>query len=131
MDENSLKVLLARGLSVEQIGRRFQRDPSTVAYWMRKYGLVARNREKYAPKGGIDRGVLEGLVDEGKFHHLDPSEKRLEDNCAGATISLAALRLEAAKCVVLCSNCHAQVEGGIASLPIEWEEPTHPARVPG
>jgi transposase len=39
MDENSLKVLLARGLSVEQIGRRFQRDPSTVAYWMRKYGL--------------------------------------------------------------------------------------------
>jgi hypothetical protein len=51
MDENSLKVLLARGLSVEQIGRRFQRDPSTVAYWMRKYGLVAPNREKYAPKG--------------------------------------------------------------------------------
>jgi hypothetical protein len=66
-----------------------------------------------------------------QFHHLDPSEKRLEINCVGATISLAALRLEAAKCVVLCSNCHAEVEGGIASLPIEWEKPTHPARVPG
>jgi transposase len=39
MDEDSLKVLLAQGLSVEEIGRLFQRDASTIAYWLRKYGL--------------------------------------------------------------------------------------------
>ncbi len=26
------------------------------------------------------------------------------------------LRAEAGKCVLLCSNCHAEVEGGVASL---------------
>jgi transposase-like protein len=44
MDEDSLKVLLARGLSVEEIGRRYERNASTVAYWMRKYGLEASDR---------------------------------------------------------------------------------------
>ena len=51
MDEDSLKLLLARGLSVERIAKRFDRDASTVSYWMRKYGLEAPNREKYAAKG--------------------------------------------------------------------------------
>jgi hypothetical protein len=41
----------------------------------------------------------------------------MEINCAGATMSLAAVRGEAARCVVLCSNCHAEVESGIASIP--------------
>lgn len=226
MDEDSLKLLLAQGASVEEIGRRFGRDASTVAYWMRKYGLKTPNREKYASKGGIERERLRQLVDEGQsiaeiaesvglskgtvrhwlrkhglvtqgntrrneaaaarragmlvirrecnahgvtefvvegrgyyrckrcrqervarhrrglketlvaeaggacaicgydhylgalhFHHLDRAEKRLEINCAGATLSLASLRLEAAKCVLLCSNCHAEVESGIASIP--------------
>jgi hypothetical protein len=27
------------------------------------------------------------------------------------------MREEAAKCVLLCANCHAEVEGGAASLP--------------
>jgi ribosomal protein L30E len=44
-------------------------------------------------------------------------QKRIEINSSGATPSLAALRLEAAKCVVLCSNCRAEVETGIASIP--------------
>ena len=62
MDENSLKLLLAQGVSVEEIGRRFDRHPSTVAYWMGKFGLEAPNREKHAAKGGIDRERLEGMV---------------------------------------------------------------------
>ena len=62
MDEDGLKVLLARGVSVEQIARRFQKDPSTVSYWMAKYGLEAPNREKHAAKGGIPRERLEELV---------------------------------------------------------------------
>jgi len=66
MDEDSLKVLLARGLSVEQIAERFDRDPSTVSYWMKKYGLEAPNRDRYAAKGGIEREVLAALVADGK-----------------------------------------------------------------
>ena len=35
----------------------------------------------------------------------------------GVTRSLAAARAEARKCVLLCSNCHAEVEAGTAHLP--------------
>jgi transposase len=44
------------------------------------------------------------------FHHVDPAEKRLEINARGAALSLETLRAEARKCVLLCSNCHAEVE---------------------
>jgi transposase len=46
------------------------------------------------------------------FHHLDPAQKRLEINARGVALSLDTLRAEARKCVLLCSNCHAEVEGG-------------------
>ena len=46
------------------------------------------------------------------FHHLDPAEKRLELNARGVALPLDTLRAEARKCVLLCSNCHAEVEEG-------------------
>lgn len=36
------------------------------------------------------------------------------------TLSLADVRAEAAKCVLLCSNCHAEVEGGVRELVVEF-----------
>ena len=65
MDRDSLTTLLARGLSVEQIAQRYGKHPSTVSYWMAKYGLEAPNREKHAPKGGIAREQLVELIDRG------------------------------------------------------------------
>jgi transposase len=218
--------MLAQGLSVERIARRFAKDPSTVAYWLKKHGLEAPNRERHAAKGGIARERLEALVAAGmsisqladelvlskttvrywlrryglstdrtrrieagraaknggvavlkrpcpshgetdfviegsgyyrckrcrmervaerrrtikallvaeaggrccvcgyngyvgalEFHHVDRDEKRLEINCAGAALAIATLRAEARKCVLLCSNCHAEVEGGVTPLP--------------
>ena len=44
------------------------------------------------------------------FHHLDPAEKRFELNAKGVALALDTLRAEARKCVLLCSNCHAEVE---------------------
>ncbi|HEY5428481.1 MAG TPA: helix-turn-helix domain-containing protein [Solirubrobacteraceae bacterium] len=226
MDRDSLVSLLAQGLSVERIGKRFGKHPSTVSYWMKKYALVAPNREKHAAKGGIERARLEELVDAGntvagiadeldlsaatvrlwlrrhglqtvasrrgalvreardggqlhlrmecrqhgeadfvlegrgyyrckrcrqervadrrrnlkrilvaeagggcaicgydrflgalQFHHLDPGQKRLEISRNGITLSLAALRTEAHKCALVCSNCHAELEGGVVVLP--------------
>jgi transposase len=50
------------------------------------------------------------------FHHLVPAEKTFSLSEEGVTRSLARARSEASKCVLLCSNCHAEVEAGIASL---------------
>lgn len=52
MDKESLRLLLAQGLSVEKIAKRFGKHPSTVSYWMKKHDLETPNREKYAAKGG-------------------------------------------------------------------------------
>lgn len=226
MDKASLEHLLARGVSVEKIAKRFGKHPSTVSYWMATHGLEAPNRDKHAAKGGIERDRLDVLVDKGmtiaeiaaevgsskgtvrhwmrkyglrtmasqrvqtmrrakehgiseidlvcpihgqakfvveargyyrctrcrsravskrrrkvkqilvdeaggrcwlcgydrylgalEFHHLNPEEKRLAISYNGVTQSLVVLREEAAKCVLLCSNCHAEVEGGITALP--------------
>lgn len=51
-----------------------------------------------------------------EFHHLDPKAKQFQ--ITSHTRSLARLRAEASKCVLLCSNCHAEVEAGIAAVPL-------------
>jgi len=229
MDEEKLALWVSEGLSLEQMGRLVDRHPSTVAYWLEKYGLTAAGHEKHAARGGIPRDELEALVeanmsiaqiaeavDRSKatvrhwliryglktksgvgrrrraeslaafesgvreftmhcprhglaphrrdvrgyfrcnacggeavsrrrrkvkallvqeaggaccicgydrtmralhFHHLEPSQKRHEINAKGAAIALAKLRIEAQKCVLLCSNCHAEVESGFARIP--------------
>ena len=229
MDRSSLEQLLGRGLSLAEIGRRFGRHESTVAYWVQKHELEAVSRAQHEAKGGLKRDVLQALVEEGSmiaeiadavarsaatvrywlaryglktrggrgqrqrqdsqaakraglatatmrcrrhgdtdfcldgrgyyrckrcrseavarrrrkvkavlvaeaggrccicgydrtmralhFHHLDPSVKRHEINAKGVAVALEKLRAEARKCVLLCSNCHAEVEGGLASIP--------------
>ena len=52
------------------------------------------------------------------FHHVDPSTKAFNLSRRGVTISLARARAEAAKCVLLCGNCHAEVEAGRAVVPM-------------
>ncbi len=52
-----------------------------------------------------------------EFHHRDPADKSFELARTGVSRSLASARAEAAKCVLLCSNCHAEVESGEAHLP--------------
>jgi transposase len=225
MDRESLVHLLEMGLSLDEIGRRFGRDRSTVGYWVRKHGLRAVNVTKHSPRGGIEKAVLEGLVAEGvsiarmserlgvhrstisywlgkhdlrteqarrredgrrakaasratvtmtclhhgetefwmegrgayrclacrrervadrrrrvkeilvseaggscrkcgysrclaalHFHHLDPGGKRFSMGREGVTRSLAAMREEATGCVLLCANCHAEVEAGIVRI---------------
>jgi Homeodomain-like domain len=56
-----------------------------------------------------------------QFHHLQPSLKRLAVSSQGVTYSIETLRGEARKCVLLCANCHAEVEAGAAELPLELE----------
>ena len=46
------------------------------------------------------------------FHHLDRAGKRFALSQQGLSRSMADARDEAAKCVLLCANCHAEVESG-------------------
>ena len=228
MDRESLRLLLAQGLSLAEIGKRFDRHESTIAYWVQKHGLEAVNHDKHTARGGLTREELLPLVQAGmtirtiaaqlgvsystvrhwlirhgltttgrpgrrppsevqaakrrglarvqmrclshgeteffidsrgryrckkcrseavvrrrrkvkailvaeaggrcsvcgydrnmralQFHHLDPSLKRHEMNAKGVAIAIDKLRAEARKCVLLCSNCHAEVEDRKASI---------------
>jgi hypothetical protein len=51
-----------------------------------------------------------------EFHHLDPSTKRIEVS-RSVGLSMDAIRDEARKCILLCSNCHAEVEAGAKEVP--------------
>jgi transposase len=53
-----------------------------------------------------------------EFHHLDPSLKKFQLSHNGVTRSLARSRAEARKCVLLCANCHREVEAGITAVPL-------------
>ncbi|HEX5308217.1 MAG TPA: helix-turn-helix domain-containing protein [Solirubrobacteraceae bacterium] len=222
MDRDSLESLLGQGLSLAEIGRRFDRHEATVSYWMKKYGLEAVRREQHAARGSIDRQQLEQLVDTGasiteiatavdrskatvrhwlreyglktrraeqrhspdsgepllqrhcpthgltlfrrrsgggyrclkcrtdavsrrrrkvkrvlveeaggccaickyerslaalEFHHLVPAEKSFSLSHRGVTRSMERARQEASKCVLLCANCHAEVEAGVTTVP--------------
>jgi hypothetical protein len=225
------------GLSLEQIGAAVDRDPSTVGYWCKKFGLEPNGRTKHARRGGLARDELAPLVEQGMthraiaeavdrsvptvrywlteyglegprrrgradveaalaagrntvirqcrhhgettyalvgtdkrprckkcrseavarkrrrikeqlveerggkcalcgyrrclgalhFHHVDPETKAFGIAHRGFTRSLAAARVEVEKCVVLCSNCHAEVEAGLASLTGKRSvRPEHP-----
>lgn len=66
MDRASLEQLLGQGLSLAEIGRRFDLHEATVSYWVKKHGLEAANRARHVSRGGIAREDLEVLVEAGK-----------------------------------------------------------------
>jgi transposase len=237
MDRDRLEAYLSEGLSLPQIGKLTGRDPSTVGYWVAKFGLVANGKQKYAPRGGLTREQLEPFVERGatlqemadqlgrctstvrhwllkfdlktgngrgprpsvdrsaeleealstgqrtivarchrhgvtefaviaaqrrlrckqcrseavarrrrrvkeilvreaggkcvlcgydrclaalEFHHLDPEVKSFGVAQRGITRAIEQVREEARKCALLCANCHAEIEVGYASLPVEF-----------
>ena len=50
------------------------------------------------------------------FHHVDPTTKSFAVNCSRGR-SLAAFRAEARKCVLVCANCHGEIEAGLIPSP--------------
>jgi transposase-like protein len=170
LERSELEALVGFGLSIREIAAEVGRSATTVRYWLGAYGLTTR-RGRRSPaveeerrevficrRHGETAFVLEGrgyyrcmrcraeavaewrrvvkgkLVEEAggrcalcgysrcqralHFHHLDPSDKKFHLGDAGATRSLARSRVEALKCVLLCANCHSEVEAGMATLPV-------------
>jgi AraC-like DNA-binding protein len=164
-----LAALVLQRLTRAEIASELGCSSSTVAHWLRRYGLsTARARQRFVPTANgeaIDTCRAHGrtaFVREGRgyyrckacrkqhvaewrrrakrrlvaeaggrcrlcgydrypgalhFHHLEPEHKEFALAKRGLTKSIARLRVEASKCVLLCSNCHAEVEAGIVDLP--------------
>ncbi len=55
------------------------------------------------------------------FHHVDPATKAFSLAGRGMSRSLERARAEAAKCVLLCANCHAAVEAGERELGLPMD----------
>jgi hypothetical protein len=50
------------------------------------------------------------------FHHVNPEEKSFGLSSRGLSHGIERAREEARKCVLLCGNCHAEVEAGLRVL---------------
>ena len=76
MDREVLEGWLAAGLSLEQMGERAKRHPSTISYWLTRYGLRANGARRHAPRGAMDEAELRRLVDAG--HSIREIAARLD-----------------------------------------------------
>jgi transposase-like protein len=182
--EAKLRAIHASGASLKEIANEVDRAVSTVRYWIDKYGLgptaggvrrAAVRRARLAGKPEIElqcrhhgntvhvierdghvrckhcrveavskrrRRTKRTLVEEAggacaicgydrsvvalQFHHLDRTTKSFELS-RKVTRSLEETRREASKCVLLCGNCHAEVEAGLVDigprvLPVQLAE---------
>jgi hypothetical protein len=100
---------------------------------------VVRHRQKLKRTLVHEAGgscVICGYSDNARalqFHHLDPGNKRLQLSAHGVTQSLAVLRAEARSACSCAQICHAEVEAGSVSVPLELcrrVEPAEPTGLP-
>jgi len=118
MDRDWLAARLEAGDSIEAIARGVRKHPST--------GVVLGDKAggRCAACGYSDcLAVLQ-------FHHLDRSTKRFSLGREGVARSLDRARAEAAKCILLCANCHVEVETGFRALPVTSDDDL-PSPYPG
>jgi len=52
-----------------------------------------------------------------ELHHLDPTKKSFSISQKGYTRSWQKVKEEIDKCVLLCANCHREINAGITQLP--------------
>jgi transposase len=65
MDKRFLEDCLAKGMSLETIGKQIGRHPSTVGYWLKKHRLSANGAEKFAARGAVSRDELKAFAEAG------------------------------------------------------------------
>jgi 5-methylcytosine-specific restriction endonuclease McrA len=54
-----------------------------------------------------------------ELHHINPKEKTFGIGAKGYTRAWNKVQQELDKCILLCANCHREVESGITQLPKE------------
>ena len=53
------------------------------------------------------------------LHHIDSSKKSFSIGAKGYTRSWEVTKNELDKCILVCANCHREIEAGITQLPKE------------
>jgi hypothetical protein len=66
-----------------------------------------------------------------QFHHRDRTHKAFGISQRGFSRSMQSAREEAAKCVLLGANCHAEVEAGVTAIPEPADATVEPEFDPG
>jgi hypothetical protein len=67
----------------------------------------------------VEKAWLEDQLASGRsYESIARQTGRHPSTVSYVTRSLARARDEARKCVLLCANCHAEVEGGFTQLPL-------------
>jgi hypothetical protein len=61
------------------------------------------------------------------FHHVDPANNSFAMTVAIGK-SIANFRAEAKKCVLVCANCHGEIEAGVIKSPPAGGKYRHPRR---
>lgn len=54
-----------------------------------------------------------------EFHHKNADDKEFGISERGWTISWEKIRSEIDKCILVCSNCHREIEAGVTEIPKE------------
>ena len=52
-----------------------------------------------------------------EFHHLDPSKKSFSLSSKGITRAYEKNLEEAKKCILVCANCHREIENNLVKIP--------------
>lgn len=90
MERGFLEDCLANGMSLEAIGKRVGKHPSTVGYWLKKHGMEARGREKYARRGALRKDELKALAEQNAT--VREMAERLDRNPSTIPVLAPALR---------------------------------------
>lgn len=57
-----------------------------------------------------------------ELHHIDPSQKEFALSNSKINKNWDLLKNEAAKCILLCANCHREIHDGTTQLPINYQK---------
>lgn len=145
IEKDVLVDLLNQRLSTKKIAMRLGLSVKTVSYWERVYDLPpafpqhrASDRrlspEEIANAPIIHRRRIKARAIEYKggkcvlcgydrcnaaleFHHLDKTKKGFGLSRGGRIRSWESIKAELEKCVLVCANCHREVEAGVRELP--------------
>ncbi len=92
--------------------------------WRRKkLNAVQRCRERRARYLKLLRGgkceicTYDRCLRALEFHHVNPEDKTFAIAGEGHTRSLSKVLTEIAKCVLVCANCHREIEDGLIEVP--------------
>jgi transposase len=96
MDKIWLEKCLTAGMSLEAIGERAGKHPSTVSYWLKKHGLKAAGGATHAPKGPIDKHQLVDLI--AGDHSLQEIAQRVGRSATATRYWIARYEIKRERC---------------------------------